>query len=71
MFQSRVLKYKDFLQKRFDGTANNISPLAQIYMITQANKERSGRLNGNFILTGHSINARKTIAATVANKNGE
>lgn len=38
-FQSRVMEYHDFLETNFDGTANNISPMAQIYMTTKANKE--------------------------------
>ena len=38
-FQSRVMEYHDFLETNFDGTTNNISPMAQIYMTTKANKE--------------------------------
>ena len=37
--QSRVVEYHDFLKTNFDGTANNISPMAQIYMTTKVNKE--------------------------------
>ena len=38
-YQSRVIEYADFLDKSFDSTINKTSPLAQIYMISQANNE--------------------------------
>ena len=38
-YQARVVKYNDFLETNFDGTSNNTSPFAQIYMTSQANNE--------------------------------
>ena len=38
-YQSRAIEYTDFLETNFDGSANQLSPLAQIYMTTQSNNE--------------------------------
>ena len=38
-FQSRVIEYNDFLERNFDGSSNQTSPLAQIYLSSQANNE--------------------------------
>ena len=38
-FQSRVIGYNDFLERNFDGSANQTSPLAQIYLSSQSNNE--------------------------------
>ena len=38
-FQSRVIGYNDFLETNFDGSANQTSPLAQIYLSSQSNNE--------------------------------
>ena len=38
-FQSRVIAYEDYLATNFDGTANNMSPLAQIYQTSKINNE--------------------------------
>ena len=38
-YQARAVEYKDFLETNFDGTSNNTSPFAQIYMTSQANNE--------------------------------
>ena len=38
-YQARAVKYGDYLERNFDGKNNNTSPLAQIYMTSQANNE--------------------------------
>ena len=38
-FQSRVIEYNDFLERNFDGSTNQTSPLAQISLSSQANNE--------------------------------
>ena len=38
-FQSRVIEYNDFLERNFDGSSNQTSPLAQISLSSQANNE--------------------------------
>ena len=38
-YQARVVAYEDFLDRNFDGTPNNINPLAHIYASTLSNDE--------------------------------
>ena len=38
-YRARAVEYKDFLETNFDGTSNNTSPFAQIYMTSQVNNE--------------------------------
>ena len=38
-YQARVVAYDDFLERNFDGSANNLNPLAHVYMSIQANNE--------------------------------
>lgn len=38
-FQSKVTGCSDFLERNFDETANQKSPLAQIYLSSQSNNE--------------------------------
>jgi len=38
-FQSRLIRYNDFLDRNFDGTANKISSLAWIYLSSQSNNK--------------------------------
>ena len=38
-YQARAVEYNDFLETNFNGTSNNASPFAQIYMTSQANNE--------------------------------
>ena len=38
-YQSRAIEYNDSLETNFDGSANQLNPLAQIYITTQSNNE--------------------------------
>ena len=38
-YQARVVAYKNFLDRNFDGTPNNLNPLAHIYASTILNNE--------------------------------
>ena len=38
-FQNRVIGYNDFLERNFDRTANQTSPLVQIYLSSQSNNK--------------------------------
>ena len=38
-YQSRDIKYNDFLESNFDGSGNKLSPFVQIYMTSQSNNE--------------------------------
>ena len=38
-FQSRLIEYNDYLEQNFDGSANQTSPLAQIYLSSQSNNK--------------------------------
>ena len=38
-FQSRVIAYNDYLEQNFDGSSNQTSPMAQVYLSSQANNE--------------------------------
>ena len=37
--QTKIIEYKDFLETNFDGSSNQLSPLAQIYLTSQSNNE--------------------------------
>ena len=38
-FQSRIIAYNDYLEQNFDGTSNQTSPMAQVYLSSQSNNE--------------------------------
>jgi len=38
-YQTRIIEYKDFLETIFDGSSNQLSPFAQIYLTSRSNKK--------------------------------
>ena len=38
-YQTRIIEYKDFLETIFDGSSNQLSPFAQIYLTSRSNNE--------------------------------
>ena len=38
-YQARAVEYNDFLETNFDGSVNQLNPLAQIYLTSQSNNE--------------------------------